>query len=113
VRNELFRRVQLAALRRYDRLGELDAEAGFDADAWAGVLDEYYALYDAIGTDADARSSAMLLIEEGALSWSVRQIFADPAGDHDWGISATVDLVASEAAGAAVVRVSAVGQLDP
>ena len=27
--------------------------------------------------------------------WGVRQIFDDPAGDHDWGISAAVDLAAS------------------
>ena len=31
VRNALFRRVELAALRRYDELGELDADAGWDA----------------------------------------------------------------------------------
>ena len=62
-----------------------------------------------IGTDADARSSAMLIIDEGRDVWRVRQIFADPAGDHDWGISATVDLDESAEAGMAVVRVTAVG----
>jgi hypothetical protein len=41
----------------------------------------------------------------------VRQIFDDPAGDHDWGISAVVDLVASDEAGAAVLRVTEAGQL--
>ena len=35
VRNALFRRVELAALRRYEDLGELDAEDGWDAEAWA------------------------------------------------------------------------------
>ena len=39
---------------------------------------------------------------------AIRQIFDDPAGDHDWGISAEVDLAASDAAGEAVVRVTAV-----
>ena len=34
VRNALFRRVELAALRRWDLLGELDGEAGWDAEAW-------------------------------------------------------------------------------
>ncbi len=43
--------------------------------------------------------------------WVVRQIFDDPAGDHDWGISAEVDLAASDEAGVAVLRVTAVGQL--
>ena len=41
----------------------------------------------------------------------MRQIFDDPAGDHDWGISATVDLAASDDAGAAVIHVTDVGQL--
>src|SRR5690606_3020131 len=34
VRNAMFRRVTLAALRRYDELGELDGESGWDAAAW-------------------------------------------------------------------------------
>ena len=38
VRNALFRRVELAALRRWDELGELDAGAGWDAEAWADAL---------------------------------------------------------------------------
>ena len=42
----------------------------------------------------------------------VRQIFDDPAGDHDWGISAEVDLAASDEAGVAVVTVTAVDELE-
>src|SRR3954464_14186611 len=38
VRNALFRRVELAALRRYDELGALDGESGWDADAWAAAI---------------------------------------------------------------------------
>lgn len=53
----------------------------------------------------------MLIIEEHADHWSVRQILDDPAGDHDWGISARIDLADSDAAGAAVLRVTDVGQL--
>ena len=111
VRNELFRRVQLAALEKFDELGELDAAAGFDADAWADALDPYWDLHDEIGTNGDARSSAMLIIEETPSAWNVRQIFADPEGDHDWGISATVDLAESNAEGTAVVRVTSIGAL--
>jgi hypothetical protein len=111
VRNALFRRVELAALRRYDELGDLDADAGFDAVAWASALEGYFAEHDEIGTGADARGPAMLIIEELPGFWSVRQIFDDPAGDHDWGFSAAVDLAASDEAGVAVVTVTAVGQL--
>jgi hypothetical protein len=53
----------------------------------------------------------MLLIGEQPGRWRVRQIFDDPAGDHDWGISADVELAESDQAGAAVVHLTAVDQL--
>jgi hypothetical protein len=111
VRNALFRRVELAALRRYDELGELDAGAGWDADAWADALEPYFDEHADIGTGSDARGPALLIIDKQRDHWSVRQIFDDPADDHDWGISAIVDLDASDEAGAAVLRVTDVGQL--
>ncbi|MET1042544.1 MAG: DUF3516 domain-containing protein [Microbacteriaceae bacterium] len=111
VRNELFRRVQLAALEHYDELGELDGEHGWTADSWANALDGYWAEYDSIGTGADARSSAMLIIDEDTAEWRVRQILADPHSDHDWAITATVDLAESDELGSAVVRITGVGQL--
>ena len=51
------------------------------------------------------------MIEEQAGRWRVRQILDDPAGDHDWGISAEVDLAASDEAGEAVVRITGVEPL--
>ncbi|KAA2255233.1 DUF3516 domain-containing protein [Solihabitans fulvus] len=111
VRNQLFRRVELAALRRYDELGELDAEAGWDADRWEDALEPYYDSYDSIGTGPNARGPALLLIDQQPDRWTVRQIFDDPAGDHDWGISAEVDLAASDEVGSAVVHVTEVNQL--
>lgn len=111
VRNELFRRVQLAAFDDAEALGELDAESGFDARRWGEALDAYYAVHDHIGTDADARSSAMLMIEKSPEVWTVRQILADPAGDHDWGITAVVDLAESAEQGVAVIRITDVGEL--
>ena len=111
VRNAMFRRVELAALRRYEELGELDAGAGWDADAWADALEPYFDEHADIGTGPDARGPAMLIIEKERNYWSLRQIFDDPVGDHDWGISAVVDLDASDEAGAAVLRVTDVGQL--
>ncbi len=41
----------------------------------------------------------------------MRQILADPAGDHDWGISAEVDLATSDAEGRAVVHIVDVNRL--
>ena len=112
VRNAMFRRVELAALRRHDLLGELDAEAGFDAEAWAEAMAGYWEDHDALQTGADARGPALIVITEEPGVWRVRQIFDDPAGDHDWGISADVDLAASDDAGAAVVTVTGVDRLD-
>jgi superfamily II RNA helicase len=111
VRNELFRRVQLAAREDWEALGELDAAAGFDADAWADALDPYFDDHDEIGSGGDARGPAMLMITEGPTQWIVRQILDDPAGDHDWGISAIVDLAESAELGVAAVRVTSVGRL--
>jgi hypothetical protein len=109
VRNALFRRVELAALRRYDELGDLDGEAGWTADRWAEAIEDYFAEYDEIGTGPAARGPALLEIGAGPAVWTVRQVFDDPAGDHDWGIDATVDLAASDEIGAAAVTVTAVG----
>lgn len=109
VRNELFRRVQLAARDDVAALAELDPS--FGADAWSDALDGYFAEHDEILTGANARSAQLLLLTEGATEWTARQILDDPAGDHDWGISATVDLAASDEEGAAVLTVTGVDRL--
>ena len=59
----------------------------------------------------DARGRGLLIIPEARGTWMVRQIFADPAGTHDWGISAEVDLAESDDTGTAVVRVTDVNRL--
>ncbi|MEU6174745.1 DUF3516 domain-containing protein [Streptantibioticus parmotrematis] len=113
VRNAMFRRVELAALERYDELGELDGESGWDADAWADAMDGYWDEYEDLGTGPDARGPKLLQIEEQSQHglWKVRQVFADPEGDHDWGLSAEVDLTASDEEGRAVIRLTDVGHL--
>ena len=111
VRNALFRRVELAALRRYDELGALDAEDGWSAADWRDAIEPYFDEYDEIGTGPAARGPALLVIDQQRDRWVVRQIFDDPAGDRDWGISADIDLAQSDGAGAAAVRVTHVGPL--
>ncbi|MDQ1731864.1 MAG: hypothetical protein QOK10_2023 [Pseudonocardiales bacterium] len=110
VRNAIFRRVELAALRRYDELGALDVAAGWHAEAWQDALERYFEEYDRIGIGADARNPALLHIDKHPDRWLVRQVFDDPEDDHDWGISAEVDLAASDEAGEAIVRVTDVSQ---
>ena len=109
VRNALFRRVELAARRRWDELGQLDGPDGWTADAWAQALAGYFDDHDEIGTGADARGPGLLVIDEEPGLWRVRQVLDDPAGDHDWAITAEVGLPASDEAGTAVVRITGVG----
>ncbi|MDQ4092215.1 MAG: DUF3516 domain-containing protein, partial [Actinomycetota bacterium] len=111
VRNALFRRVELAARRRWEELGELDSDAGWDAQSWRHAMEPYFAEHDEIGTGADARGPHLLIIDQQPGRWVVRQILDDPAGHHDWGINAEVDLAASDGSGTAALRVTAVGRL--
>jgi hypothetical protein len=116
LRNAMFHRVELAARDRWQDLGELEARVAelsdppgkvvMDAQAWNHALGEYYERHDAIGTDQEARSPALLQIERTAATWRLRQVVLDPDGDRDWGITAEVDLAASDDVGAAVLTVT-------
>ncbi len=97
VRNAMFRRIELAALRRWDDLAEL----GPGPD-WAAALADYYAEYERIGTGPDARGPQLFQVERRPGFWQVRQVLDDPAGDHGWSIVGVVDLAESDAAGEVV-----------
>lgn len=94
VRNAMFRRVELAARRRWAELADLSP--GPD---WAADFETYFAEYDSIGTGPDARGPQLFRIEARPGFWQVRQTIDDPAGEHGWAILATVDLAESDAAG--------------
>ena len=110
VRNELFRRVQLAALQRDDELVALDP----DVD-WPAALDAYFDEHDELLTGGPARSPRLVTIDEADAAasglWKVEQTIDDPEGHHDWRIRGVVDLAASEEEGTAVVRVTEVVRL--
>ncbi|MGQ0520772.1 MAG: DEAD/DEAH box helicase [Actinomycetota bacterium] len=109
VRNAMFRRVELAALRRYEALAELDPDWG--AGRWREALAPYFAEHDSIGTGGAARAASLLHVTEGPSEWHVRQVLDDPAGFGEWALVATVDLAASVEAGEAVVKVGGVERL--
>ena len=112
VRNSLFRRVELAARKRWWDLGELDGAAGWDSAAWQEALEPYFEEHSEIGTGPNARGPGLLILDETSPErWTARQIFDDPAGDHDWGFSAEIDLAASDEEGTAVITITAVDQL--
>ena len=108
VRNAMFRRVELAANRRWDELAELDGEGGWDAARWQDEFDGYFAEHATIGIGADARNPAMLGITEADGRWRIRQVLDDPAGERAWSIEAQVDLAASAETGEPVLRTIAV-----
>ncbi|KAB7740611.1 DUF3516 domain-containing protein [Nostocoides sp. F2B08] len=116
IRNAMFHRVELAARDRWEDLGELEARVAeltdppqkvvMDAPAWNDALGAYYDTHDSIATDQAARSPALLQLERTPDSWRLRQVVVDPDGDLDWGITAEVDLAASDDVGAAVLTVT-------
>ncbi len=120
VRNALFRRVELAALRRWTALGELEAGGGsgagtgatMSAEDWREAGAAYFAEHDSIDTGPDARGPQMLLVERTESTWLVQQVLGDPEGDHDWRIRAVVDLRASDDEGELVMDVTGLERLD-
>lgn len=110
VRNALFRRVELFADEREKILGELDGErSGWDADRWADAMDDFFDDHEDIYTDADARSPKLFELDDDVSEhpgvWKVRQVLADSDNDHDWAITAEIDLAASDEEGSPVVRI--------
>ncbi|WP_063038330.1 DEAD/DEAH box helicase [Nocardia pseudovaccinii] len=97
IRNAMFRRVELAALRRWETLAEL----GTGPD-WAAELTPYFDEYESIGTGPDARGPQLFQVEQRPGFWQVRQVLDDPAGDRGWALAAVVDLAESDAAGEVV-----------
>ena len=121
IRNAMFHRVELAARDRWEALGELEARVAeltdppqkvvMDAGAWNDALGSYWEQHDEIATDQAARSPGLLQIDKTPSMWRVRQVVIDPDDDRDWGITAEIDLAASDMAGAAVLTVTGFGAL--
>jgi superfamily II RNA helicase len=122
IRNAMFQKVQLAARDRYDLLAQREAAAAAltdppgkvvmkDAD-WEAALGSYWDEHESMGSGPQARSPQLLMIDRDPAdgdtrTWAVRQIIDDPEGHHDFAITATVDLEASDAAGEPVIRTTA------
>ncbi|RYJ07394.1 MAG: DUF3516 domain-containing protein [Actinomycetales bacterium] len=111
IRNAMFRRVELLAFGRWTALEALAPDSEWNALAWREAIDPYYDEYESMGTGQEARGPQLFMVEENATTWTVRQVLDDPEGHRDWGISAEVDLTASDEAGEPVLRVTAVGPL--
>ena len=105
VRQLMFRRVELLSRRAYAALAALDdGRAGaMDEATWRADGDEYFAEYASVGTGADARGPGLFVVEAGVDEWTLTQILDDPDGDHDWRITARLDVGATDEAGEPVL----------
>ncbi len=121
VRNAMFRRVQLASRDDVEGLAALEATnpapaegpPPMDVDAWDAALGDYFAEHPSLPDGPDARSPALFEITETTPRlWRVRQVIDDPAGNHDWAITATVDLDACDEADTLVVTTLSFARLD-
>ena len=132
VRREMFRRVELMARDDVEALGRLDASSGWSEDRWDEVLGRYWDEYDWIGTDTSARAISLAPLDEapdetalaaagvserlrealatsGRQVWLATQVLEDPDDDHDWRLTALVDLTECDRDERAVIHLLSVG----
>ncbi len=113
VRNAMFRRVELAARDEVDALASLEgAGAAMTRGRWDQALGDYYDEHDEIGVGPDARGPSLLAVTGEGRVWEVRQTIDDPAGNHDWAITARIDLDECDEAGELVVRTLGFARFD-
>ncbi len=114
VRNAMWRRVELCAADDVDALLSLESGPGATMTRrdWDDPLGDYWDEHDRIGTDANARGPALFVVETKGRVWRVRQIIADPDGNHDWSINARIDLDECDEAGELVVHTLSFGRTD-
>lgn len=106
-RQTMFRRIELLSLRRYAALAALDD--GLTEQEWASDASAYLAEYGQLGTGPDARGPALFRIVEDGDVWHLAQILDDPEGDHDWRITADLDLPATDETGELVLVTTGLG----
>lgn len=106
VRTAAFGWVELLAARRYTVLAE---RCGWDEQRLAEAIAPYWAQYDHIAVDSDARSSAYVSIADRPGRWEITQRIADPDGDGEWRFTAEVDLDQAELDGSPTLRLTALG----
>jgi superfamily II RNA helicase len=106
VRTASFGWVELLARRAHALLAE---RSGWDEARLTVAMAPYWAEYDSIGIDADARSAQHFRLTEEPGRWRIEQTLADPVGDGEWRLIATVDLEASMADGAPTLHLEHLG----
>jgi superfamily II RNA helicase len=107
VRTAMFGWVELLARRAYPSLSE---RTGWEDWRIRDALAPYWAEYDAIGIDSDARSVQHFHLTTEPTVWRIEQTLADPAGDGEWRVVATVDVEAALLDGAPTLQLVSIGR---
>jgi hypothetical protein len=114
VRNAMFRRLELAAADDVDALAALETGGGANLTRsdWDESLGQYWDEHDELPTGPAAHGPSLFVVEEQQRIWQVRQIVDDPQGNHDWSITAEIDLDECDQAGELVLHTTGFGRLD-
>lgn len=98
LRAELHAFVKALAAREYEDAADLlrtpaDPDDAWDADRLDAALKPFYAVYDRIRFDHDARNARHTrLVETGPRQWTVTQVLCDDEGDNMWFAEGHIDL---------------------
>jgi superfamily II RNA helicase len=109
VRTAVFGWVELLARMNHEILAQ---RSGWTVEALIAAIGPYWQSYTRIEIDADARSGQWFHLSEHPDRWVITQRLCDPHGDHDWCITAEVDLVAAMEEGAPLLQMVSLGPLS-
>ena len=109
VRTAAFGWVELLARRSYPVLVE---RTGWSYERLATAMAPYWQLYELMGIDGDARSSAHFTISEKQDRWVITQQLVDPEGDGDWRFVASMDIATSLDEGAPILVLQQLGPYE-
>ncbi len=107
VRTAAFGWVELLASRSYATLAD---RSGWSIQQLTEAVAPYWAEYDRIDTDAEARSAQQFSLAEEPARWIVTQRLSDPAGDGEWRFIALVDIEAAMSEGAPTLVLDQIGR---
>jgi uncharacterized protein DUF3516/RAD3-like DEAD/DEAH box helicase len=106
VRTAAFGLVELLAARSHATLA---TRTEWSESQLTDAMRPYWAEYESIGIDADARSATHFTLIEETGRWVITQRLVDPAGDGEWRFVAVVDLALAEAEGAPTLQLQHLG----
>jgi hypothetical protein len=101
-----------------DALAALDSPVSPEGTPWTPAslkasIEPFYGDHERIRLDPEARNAkhTHVVVSEDKATWKVQQVLIDPEEHNDWMVEFEVNLPASRAAGAPVVRLTRLGPI--